>query len=132
MSDFNAALRLDARYAPAYVERGGEWLRRGDIDKGFSDYVEGVRRQPKRIDDVLAFVERRAADLAKDDRDETAVEVCRRALALAAPLFAERIEVKKIIDDGLAAAKAEPNMHQRGALLRETILRLRGRLLTMP
>jgi tetratricopeptide (TPR) repeat protein len=128
LAQFNAALKLDSRCAPAHVERGKEWLRRGEIDKGFADFADTVGREPKRIDDILTFVERRAAELARDERDDAAADLAQRILALAAPLVAERDTVKKLIDDGLAAAKNEPNVRKRAALLRETILRVRGAL----
>jgi tetratricopeptide (TPR) repeat protein len=132
LADFNAALRLDARYAPAYIERGGEWLRRGDVEKGFADYTEAVRLRSKGIEDILAFVERRATELARDDRNDTAADICRRALLLASPLFADRGELKKLIDDGLAAAKNESDPRKRALLLQETIMRVRGRLTGTP
>jgi tetratricopeptide (TPR) repeat protein len=125
LADFNAALRLDPNYAPAYGERGKEWLRRGEIEKGYADFAEAVRRQPKLIDDLLAFVERRAAELAKDERHETAADLCQQALVLAAPLVADHATAKKLIVEGLAAAKTETNAGKRAVLLRETILRVR-------
>jgi S1-C subfamily serine protease/Tfp pilus assembly protein PilF len=128
LADYNAALRLDSRYPRAYLDRGSEWLRRGDQEKAFVDYAEAVRRQPKAIDDILAVVERRAAEITKDGLDNAAVEVSRRALELASPLFVERPEVKKLIDDSLGAAKNEPDLHKRALLLEETIGRVRGRL----
>jgi tetratricopeptide (TPR) repeat protein len=127
LADFNAAVQMDARYAPAYLDRGGEWLRRGDLDKGFADYGEGVRLRPAGIENILAFVERRTTEL-KDDRDEAVAELCRRTLALAAPLFADRVELKKMIDDSLTAATNETDIRKRALLLRETILRIRSRL----
>ena len=128
LADFNAALQLDARYAPAHVERGSEWLRRGDLDKGFADYAEAMRLRSSGIEDILAYVERRAAELSKADRDEAVAELCQRTLAFVAPLFVERVELKKIIDDSLAAAKNETDIRKRAVLLRETLLRVRGRL----
>jgi tetratricopeptide (TPR) repeat protein len=124
LADFAAALRLDRRFAAAYVERGGERLRRGDVDDGFADYAEALRLRKQLIADVLASVERRAEELVKDERHDAAAEVCRRALALAAPLFAQRADVKKLIDDSLAAAN-EPDVRKRAAVLREVLGKVR-------
>jgi len=127
LADFDAALRLDGRYAPAYVERGGGRLRRGDLDRGFADYAAAVRLRPASVGDVLGSVERRAEELAKDGRHEAVVEVCRRALALAAPVFAGRAEVKQLIDGGLAAAANETAVGKRAAILREVLAQVRDR-----
>jgi tetratricopeptide (TPR) repeat protein len=126
LADFNAALRLNERFAPAYVERGAERLRRGEVERGFADYAEAVRLRKDLIVEVFASVERRAEELAKDERYDAAEEACRRALVLAAPLFADRAAVKKVIDDGLATAKTEADVRKRAALLREAIGKARG------
>jgi S1-C subfamily serine protease/tetratricopeptide (TPR) repeat protein len=128
LADFNAALRLDARYAPAFLDRGSERLRRGDLDRGFADYAEALRLRTNLLADMLVSVNRRAEELMKDERHEIAAEVCRRALTLASPLLSERPELAKLIDGGLAAAKAEPDIRKNAALLRETLADLRGRL----
>ncbi len=132
LADFNAALRLDPAYALAYVERGGEWLQRGEVDKAFADFKEALRLRPKGIDELFIFVERRAAELANDNRSDAIAEMCLRTLMLAAPLVAERADVKKIIDEALASGKDEADARKRAALLREAILRVQSRLAGTP
>ncbi len=130
LSDFTAALRLDANRAPAYVDRGSEYLRRGDYDKAFADYAEAVRQQPALAADVLAAVDRRAADLSKDDNSDLnrICALCRRGLDAVKPGLGERRELRKELDAALATADKESDARRRAALLHATVTNLRGKL----
>ena len=79
-----------------------------DLDRGFADFQHAVTTEPKRLSDVLAEVDRRAAGCPDAARS---VEMCRRGLRLAQPLVKDRpalsvaIEVPTHEKLGIAFAK---------------------------
>ena len=85
---------LDLDLVAAYVERGTEYLRRGDFDKAFADFGIALTKQPASASDVLMAVERRAAEMLKDDKEdpEKVCSLCRRCLLAVRPALMTAFE----------------------------------------
>jgi tetratricopeptide (TPR) repeat protein len=47
MADYNEAIRLDPKYAPAYLNRGNAYRSKDDYDLAIADYNEAIRLDPK-------------------------------------------------------------------------------------
>jgi S1-C subfamily serine protease/Tfp pilus assembly protein PilF len=130
LRDFNAALRLDANLWAAQVDRGNEYLRRGDLDKAFTDFTIALGHQSGLVEHVFAVIERRAAELSKDDKDdpEKVCTLCRRGLEVIRPVLKTRTDVQQGLDAALVAAEAEKDVRKRASFLQETIAALRNKL----
>jgi tetratricopeptide (TPR) repeat protein len=66
IADYNEALRLDPRHAPAYNNRGLAWRNKGDHDRAIADYNEALRLNPKY---AIAYNNRGFAWRVKRDYD---------------------------------------------------------------
>lgn len=55
IDQFNAAIRLNPKYASAYNSRGSAWRLKGDREKAFSDFNEAIRLNPT---DAIAYSNR--------------------------------------------------------------------------
>jgi tetratricopeptide (TPR) repeat protein/S1-C subfamily serine protease len=130
MADCKTAIRLDGNLAEAYVDRGAEYLFRSDLDKGFADLGTAIDKRITLAVDVLAVVERRAAELGKDDVVdlESVCSLCRRALEVIKPAVRYRPEVATNLDAALAAAAKEADVGKRASLLRHAVAAVRGKL----
>ncbi len=50
LADYNEAIRLDPKYADAYINRGLAWSNKKDYDKALADYNEAIRLDAKHAD----------------------------------------------------------------------------------
>lgn len=108
VADFDAALRLEPGLAGAYLERGSERVRGGDVKSAAADYAEAVRRRPGLMGEVLATVERRGVELLKERGDAArCCQLYRGTLRGLKPLFPERSEARRKIEEGLRRAFPE-------------------------
>jgi hypothetical protein len=130
LRDLNRAIELDGNLADAYVDRGSEYLRRGEFDKAFTEFGTAVGKHQSRAVDVLAAVERRAAELAKIDgvEPERVCAVCRRALEMVKTALNDRPDVGKAVDAALAAAAKEGELAKQANLLRGAVADMREKL----
>jgi tetratricopeptide (TPR) repeat protein len=62
--NFDEAIRIDAKFAPAYENRGIVELAKGDLDRAIGDFDEAIKLDPK---NPLAFSNRGQAHRAKGD-----------------------------------------------------------------
>jgi lipoprotein NlpI len=46
LADYEAAIRLDPKYPPPYVNRGIVWDKRGDFDRAIADYDRAIELDP--------------------------------------------------------------------------------------
>jgi hypothetical protein len=107
------------------VDRGGAY-RRGDNAKAFADFTSAISKQASLAGDVLAAVERRAAELSKDDKDapQNVSALCRRGLEVVKPVLKDHADV----DAALTAADKETDVRKRAALLRSAVTALRSKV----
>ena len=47
LADYNEAIRLNSKYAPAFISRGNAWRAKQEYDKAIADYNEAIRLDPK-------------------------------------------------------------------------------------
>jgi lipoprotein NlpI len=66
MKDFDEALRLNPKYAPALNNRGNVWHDKGDYDQAIADYDAALRVEPK---SARTFYNRGNSLAAKGDYD---------------------------------------------------------------
>ena len=66
IADFDEAIRLDPKFAPAYVNRGLAYAAKGDLDKAFADCTKAIELKPDYAD---AYYGRGDAFLRKCDWD---------------------------------------------------------------
>src|SRR5262245_13300531 len=66
IADYSEAIKLNPKYASAYVGRGSVWYAKKDFDKAIADYDEAIRIDPKH---GLAFLDRGFVWEAKKDTD---------------------------------------------------------------
>jgi tetratricopeptide (TPR) repeat protein len=66
LADCNEAIRLDAKSAAAFNDRGIVYQRKSDLDRAIADFTEAIRLDPKLSD---AFNNRGNAYADKNDRD---------------------------------------------------------------
>src|SRR5258707_1124819 len=66
IADYDEAIRLHPRYAPAFNNRGNVWYRKGDKDRAIADYDEAIRLDPKY---APAYTNRGNAWSGKGDND---------------------------------------------------------------
>lgn len=45
--DYDAAIKLDPQYAPAYRNRGGAWFAKGEADRSLADLDAAIARDPR-------------------------------------------------------------------------------------
>jgi tetratricopeptide (TPR) repeat protein len=76
--DYNEAVRLDPRYAPAYNSRGLAYYKKGDYDRTIADYNQALTHDPNFAD---AYANRGAAYLAERNYDR-AIADCTEAIRL--------------------------------------------------
>jgi tetratricopeptide (TPR) repeat protein len=55
IGDYNEAIRLDAKYAPAYTDRCAAYFHKGNNDQAITDCTQAIRLDPKL---ALAFSNR--------------------------------------------------------------------------
>ncbi len=133
LADFTATIRLDANLVAAYVDRGTEQLRRADLDKGFADFGTALAKQPAAAADVLAAVERRAAEMLKDDKEdpENICLLCRRGLLAVRPALAGREGIVANLDAMLLVADKITDARKQAVALRTAIATIRGKLASL-
>ena len=78
ISEFDEAIRLDPRYAPAYLYRGGSYFSLGQFERAIQDYDEAVRLNPRLAE---AYVGRGVAYILLG-RDSEAQQDADRAVEL--------------------------------------------------
>jgi lipoprotein NlpI len=66
MADYDAAIRLDSRYAKAFYNRGLAWGGQGDNDRAIADFDAAIRLNPR---DAEAFYNRGLTWSNKGDQD---------------------------------------------------------------
>jgi tetratricopeptide (TPR) repeat protein len=66
IADYSEAVRLNPKYAGAYVGRGATWHAKREYDRAIADYDEAIRIDPK---NGLAFLDRGFAWETKKDSD---------------------------------------------------------------
>ncbi len=66
IKDFTEVIRLNPKYAQAYLDRGLAWYKT-DLDKAIADYTEAIRLDPKF---AWAYCDRGLAWSAKKDPDK--------------------------------------------------------------
>ncbi len=76
--EFDEAVRLDPKYAQAYIDRGLAYSRKGDPDRALADYNEALRLDPKL---ALAYAGRGHAYARKGDLVRAFAD-CEEALRL--------------------------------------------------
>ncbi len=76
--EFDEAVRLDPKYAQAYIDRGLAYSRKGDPDRAIADYNEALRLDPKL---ALAYAGRGHAYARKGDLVRAFAD-CEEALRL--------------------------------------------------
>jgi lipoprotein NlpI len=64
IADYDAAIRLDPKFAEAYFNRGHAWANRADPDRAIADYGAAIRLNPK---DPAALASRAAEWLLKGE-----------------------------------------------------------------
>jgi tetratricopeptide (TPR) repeat protein len=47
IADYNESIKLDSRYAPAFLGRGNAWKSKRDFDRAITDFSEAIRLDPK-------------------------------------------------------------------------------------
>jgi tetratricopeptide (TPR) repeat protein len=67
IKDFDEAIRLDPKYADAYLGRGNAWKAKGKYDKAIQDYNDAIRLDPKYAD---AYFSRGIAWSGKGEYDK--------------------------------------------------------------
>ena len=113
ISDLNDAIRLDSRFAAAYVVRGEIWLSKNELEKAMGDLNEAVRLDPHgRAYNVrgLIWARKKCYDSAIDDYNEAirldpgdAVAHTGRGYA-----WSQQKEYEKAIADYEASIRLEP------------------------
>ncbi len=58
LADYNEAIRLDPKYAPAFIERGLVYERKNDVSRAIADFGESIRLDPKGILTSTAYFQR--------------------------------------------------------------------------
>jgi tetratricopeptide (TPR) repeat protein/S1-C subfamily serine protease len=122
LSDFDAAVRHAPRLVGVRLDRGGEYLRRGELDRGFADLRLVLDAEPRRLREVIAEVERRAAGSSDP---ATATDMCRRALWLARLQVKDRPAALRAVEAGLALP---PHSQDLPAKLRDALAEVRASL----
>ena len=69
IADYDAAIRIDPKFAEAYFNRGHAWAHRGDPDRAIADYGASIRLNPK---DPAALASRAAEWLLKGEHARAA------------------------------------------------------------
>jgi tetratricopeptide (TPR) repeat protein len=67
IADFDQAIRLDPKFAPAYHNRGLAWWHQKEYDRAIADYSEAIRLDPK---DAAAYYNRGNAWSDKKEYDK--------------------------------------------------------------
>jgi tetratricopeptide (TPR) repeat protein len=71
LTEFNEAIKLDPKFAAAYLGRGMVYARKSDYDRAITDYNEAIRLDPKLVE---AYMRRGGAYYQKNDYDRAIVE----------------------------------------------------------
>jgi tetratricopeptide (TPR) repeat protein len=103
-ADFDAALRLDAHYAPAWSERGRTFYLQGDDDSAVRDCGRAIELNPK----LAAAYVWRAAALSRKGEQRKAVADCDAALTAdpqSAMAYAVRGNAYRLLGDLVKAQK---------------------------
>ena len=50
ISDYDAAIKLNATDWRAYTSRGEAWRLKGDLDRALTDHNEAIKRNPSAVD----------------------------------------------------------------------------------
>ena len=77
MADYNEAIRLDPKYAPAFVGRGVIYSRKNDENRAIAEYNEAIRVDPKY---ALSFCNRGISKLKINDSSGNADKAKAREL----------------------------------------------------
>ena len=67
IAEYDKVIRLDPKFAKAYINRGNAYQKNDDYDKAFADYDEAIRLDPK---DALAYNNRGRAYESKGDYEK--------------------------------------------------------------
>jgi lipoprotein NlpI len=89
IADYSEAIRVNPKYANAYIGRGSAWYAKKDFDRAIADYDEAIRIDPK---NGLAYLDRGYAWSAKKDFDRAIAdydEAIRRY-----PTYAEAFDLR--------------------------------------
>ena len=73
IADYNEAIRLDAKFALAYANRGDAWDDKGDSTRAIADLDQAIRHDPKysRAYNVRGVVWKKKGDLDRAIEDFT-------------------------------------------------------------
>jgi tetratricopeptide (TPR) repeat protein len=130
LADFTEAIRLQPDLASVYLDRAAVYLRNQEMDRALADGREAMQRRPQLAGELLALVERRAAELAQGTEAEQrqGCELCRQTLRILQPVLKERQDIQKLIHDGLNTAPDDKDPGACARRLRELLAAVRGRL----
>jgi tetratricopeptide (TPR) repeat protein len=116
ITDFNAAIQINANYGEAYINRGLAWVKKRDYDRGLADFTAATHDEKFAF---LAFNNR--ANIYADKHDYVhAIEDYSQAIRLRpdyadayygrANVYNELGEVEKALTDFNAAIGAKPDL----------------------
>lgn len=74
IADFTEAVRLDPKYADAWVERGQAFFKSGNADRAVADFNQALQADPR---NVGAYKSRGMAMLYKNDSDSALIDLTR-------------------------------------------------------
>ena len=80
IADNDSAIRINAKYADASVNRGASYARKGQIDRAIQDYDQAIRLDAR---DAIVFYNRGKAYLDRDQND-LAIQDFNQSLSLSA------------------------------------------------
>ena len=124
LADYDAAIRLDPKYAVAYANRGAAYKEKGDLDRAIADYDAAIRLDPKL---AVAYNNRGFAYDKKGDLDrviadyDAAIRLDPKyavAYANRGAAYEEKGDLDRAIADYDAAIRLDPKLavayHNRG------------------
>ncbi len=114
IADFDEAARLDARFAPALINRGISWAALGEYDRAIGDFDQAIRIEPKNAFALNnrggAFRDKGAGDLAIADFDRAIAIDPKYAVALynRGNVYQDKREYDRAIADYNSAIASRP------------------------